>query len=152
MLTVIFPSGWASPPAKPSSPDPEPHFLRGGESAVFERRRKDHRELFPAVAAHDVDLANGFVEHAGELLQHGVSGEMPVVIVEPLEIIDVDHQKRHAAVVATHPLDLLFDPVLEVAVVVAPRELVHDHRILRLLEELDLDDGRVPQLLLDLRK
>ena len=137
---------------KPSSLDPEPHFLRGGESAVFERRRKDNRELFPTVTAHDVDVTNAFVEHAGDSFQRGVSCEMSVLIVEPLEIIDVNHQERHTSVVATHPLDLLFDPVLEVAVVVDPSKLVHKHGILRLLKELDLDDRWIPQLLLNLQK
>ena len=58
-------------------------------------RREDDRELLAAGPAHVVALAHRRPELVGELGQHLVSDGVPVDVVDPLEVVEVEHHERH---------------------------------------------------------
>ena len=58
--------------------------------------------------------------------RHVVAGLVPARVVEDLELVEVDEQQRELAVLAARALDLLLEPLVQVAVVVEAREAVGD--------------------------
>ena len=57
--------------------------------------RHDHHELLAAVAARQVDGAHIGGQPHGELAQHLVADVVAEAVVDLLEVVDVDHQRRH---------------------------------------------------------
>ncbi len=55
----------------------------------------DDRELLAARAADIVRLAYDAAELRCELCQHLVADGVPVDVVDPLEVVEVDHQECH---------------------------------------------------------
>src|SRR6185369_13346515 len=51
--------------------------------------RQDEEELLPAIAADAIDLSRLGLQELRELLEHGVAGLVPVVVVYALELVDV---------------------------------------------------------------
>ena len=103
---------------------------------------KDDGELVSAVAGRDIELgAKLRAEHSGHLPQDGVAGQVPVTIVEGLEVIKVDHQQRHRRAVPPGPGDLLLKPLVVVAVVEQARETVGDRLVLHAPVEARVLDG-----------
>ena len=75
-------------------PDP----LGGGHGAGDGRARQHDGKLFAAVTSDQVDVANLLGEDHRQLPQHHIAGRVPVTVVEPLEMIDVDqHQGEDPA-------------------------------------------------------
>ena len=60
--------------------------LAGGR----DRQRGD--ELLAAVAGHQVLAAGRLAEHDRHLAEHGVAGVVAERVVDPLEVVDVEHQ------------------------------------------------------------
>ncbi len=56
--------------------------------------RHDDDELFAAVPAREIDAADRSFDAQREIAQHVVAGIVAVGVVDRLEIIDVDHQRR----------------------------------------------------------
>ena len=84
-------------------------------------------ELLAAVARGDVDAgADVRAEDAADLSEHEVARRVPEAVVEVLEVVDVDHEQRQRQAVALGAGDLLVEALVEVAVVVEPREAVGD--------------------------
>ncbi len=71
-----------------------PKSLAQFQRAFHVRLRKDHRELLPAVARHEIADAGGIAQDAGEFLENLVPRRMAVGVVVLLEVIHVDHQQR----------------------------------------------------------
>ena len=96
--------------------------LREAERAREVARRQDDRELLAADPADDVVSANRVAQHVRDLQEELVSDAVPVDVVDPLEVVEVDHHERDRVVLHRGPHHLLAQPVVEGAVVVEARE------------------------------
>ena len=67
--------------------------------------RRDDHELLPAPPSGEVAVADRRLDPAGELPQHLVASEMPLFVVDPLEVIDVQHQDGEWLAVAVSGVD-----------------------------------------------
>ena len=67
---------------------------------VAARLRQDHRELVAADAAGDVGRAHDAAHAVGDLGEHGVAAEVADPVVDPLEVVEVEHDHRDVALVA----------------------------------------------------
>ena len=76
---------------------------------------KQHAELVAAQARRDRLIEGGrrFAQHRGDPAQHGITGRMPVPVVDVLETIEITDQQRRKVVV---PIDL-GEPLVERAAV-----------------------------------
>jgi len=101
---------------------------------------KHERELLAAVARHDIDLAHHLAEHARELRQGMVAGDVTVAVVEVLEVVGVHHEQRHVLGVALRASYFLVETKLQVAIVEHAGELIGDREVLRQLVELRVLD------------
>ena len=90
------------------------------------------------------------VAHQGpELPKHRVACEVPVGVVDLLEVVDVEEDEREGSLVAARARRLALDGLVEVALVVELREAVHRHQPVDLLVVLrfhvpaddELEDG-----------
>ena len=100
----------------------------GEEAGPFQvGLRHDHDELFAAVAGDDVGFAGAFVEQPRQLLQHLVAVEVPLLVVDPLEMIDVENRQGESRPVAVHHGELPGDGVGHAAAVVHAGQGVRPH-------------------------
>jgi hypothetical protein len=90
---------------------------------------EDDRELLAADPRGEVRRPHLALDRPRERLEHAVAGLVAVGVVEPLEVVEVDHDERERAPVAARPRDLLRELAVEVAPVGEPRERVgeRDH-------------------------
>src|SRR4029453_2198384 len=70
---------------------PHAYAIRVLHGAVDGGVRQDLHELFAAVTAEDVGRAELLLRRPRELPEHRVAGEMPALVVDALEVVDVDH-------------------------------------------------------------
>ena len=103
--------------------------------------RQRHGHLLTAVPGRLVDLARRLAQHAGDLLQDEIALEMPVRVVDVLEVVDVEHDQAHLLAVAAGALDLDGHDLLEAAVVEQARELVGHRLPLHGFVQVDVLDG-----------
>ena len=108
---------------------------------IAERRLREHdRELVAPDAARDVGRAHD-VAHAGRRVrEHAVPGEVPDLVVDRLEVVEVEDDQRQVAVVAVRAGDLARERLVEVAAVVQPGERVEVGQLPGLLEALGVLD------------
>src|SRR5215217_4619173 len=118
--------------------DPPPDALRELEGTVEIGLGQRDRHLLAAVAGGLVDLARRLAQDAGDLAQDHVALQVPVGVVDALEVVDVEHDEPHLGAVALRPLDLLGDDLLEAAVVEEAGQLVRDRLALDGLVEVDV--------------
>ena len=90
-------------------------------------------EFFAAVAADDVRLPCQVLEQLGDVPQHLVADAMPVPVVDPLEVVDVDHDAGERVVVALRAAPLGFERGEEAAAVHAAGQRVGRRQRLELL-------------------
>ena len=57
------------------------------------RLRHDHGELVAADAARDVDGANRLAQPIGCLREHPVAGQVPDLVVDRLEVVEVEDDR-----------------------------------------------------------
>ena len=113
-------------------------------------RQQDH-ELFAAVARRHVAVADLGLDATRELSQQFVAGEVTVLVVDLLEVIDVDHEARERAVVALAAREFLVQACLQIAPVAPARERIRESAanearpIDGVLEAEGGDDGEVVQ-------
>jgi len=77
-------------------------------------------------------------DHAADALRH-ILGAVPVV--ERLELVPVDHQRRHRHAVPSGSRDLLFEALVEVAVIEQADGTAGDRLVLHALVETRAFDG-----------
>jgi hypothetical protein len=84
------------------------------------------------------------VSSAGQLLERRVADQVPVRVVDALEVVEVEQQDRHRAVVAQRALHLRRQPLDERPPVEQVRERVggREHLEPRVVGERQLDDLR----------
>src|SRR5690606_14792502 len=118
--------------------------LVGDEGAQPLRRRvclpcvglgEDDHEFLAAITSEDVGLAQkAQANPRRELLENAVARQMPVGVVEPLEVVDVEEEQREGAAMAKTANHLLFQVLDEVTAVVGPRQHVRDGEAAKLLQ------------------
>ena len=64
---------------------------RGGFAAGV---GEQHHKFFTTVAEHHIDVAQAVLQCAGDGFECLVADQVAVAIVDPLEVVDVDHQYR----------------------------------------------------------
>ena len=85
----------------------------------------DDRELLAARPADVVRLADDGAELGCELGQHLVADGVPVDVVDPLEVVEIEHQQRHGRrLLGGDAHDLVAEPLVEGAVVPEPGERI----------------------------
>ena len=80
-------------------------------------RAHDHAELLAAEPADDVLRAHADAQRVGERAEQLVADTVTVHVVDPLEVVDVEHQDRHGLVRAARVLQRGEQPLVEAAVV-----------------------------------
>ncbi|XDJ49500.1 hypothetical protein ABRZ09_09590 [Castellaniella ginsengisoli] len=90
--------------------------------------RQEHHEFLAAVAGHQIGRAG---RHRGDHLRDApqalVAGDVAVVIVVALEIVDVDHQYRQRGAVADCAVPVFPQPLVERQPVGDPRQGILPH-------------------------
>ena len=98
--------------------------------------RQEHRELVAAEARHQVCFPQPARQRPGDRLERVVARLVAVRVVDPLEVVEVDHhQARHLAV-ALRARDLQVQVVLEQAAVAQAGERVVVGEVAQVLLEL----------------
>ena len=121
---------------------------------------QQHDELLAAVARHDVHRPLLPLEQGGELLEHPVAHQVPVGVVDLLEVVDVDHHAGEHRGVPGGAVHLLLQLLHQRAAVEAVGEriglrqvphllLAHD-RVLEVVGLLQRRHRRVDDLLREL--
>ena len=77
----------------------------GGDCGVVRRSHNNGCKFLAAKPADHVTLAHRRLDTFGECAQRRIPDSMAKTIVDPLEIIEVEHQHAHAAVLARPPRD-----------------------------------------------
>src|SRR6185295_13652311 len=88
-------------------------------------RQQDH-EFLAAIARGDVAAADRAADASRDLLQDFVTGEMPMPVVDALEVVDVDHEARERTALPPAAHDLLAKAGLKVAAVVPAGQNVRE--------------------------
>ena len=102
---------------------------------------QDRGELLAAVAREQLLATDAAEQPARHLAQHVVAGEVAVLVVDRLEVIDVEHQQRQRPAVARAARDLALEELEEVALVVGAGQGVHDRHLVDLFVVARLDAG-----------
>lgn len=74
----------------------------------------DDDEFIPAESRAHVETPDGLAQDPRDVADHHISDEVTKLIVDPLEIIDVEHKHADQRAVPARALHLLFEPQLEV--------------------------------------
>ena len=106
---------------------------------VAARLGQRQRELLAAVAGEHFLFAHARAHAPRQLLEHVVAGEVPVLVVDLLEVVDVEHHQRQRPLVARAARDLLLEVLDEVALVERLRQTVDDGHAVDLLVVGGLD-------------
>ena len=77
----------------------------------------DHAELLATEPADDVVRADAGAQRLGQRAQHLVADAVAVHVVDPLEVVDVEHEHRDRAVRPARDLQRVQQPLVEAAVV-----------------------------------
>ena len=108
--------------------------LRDDASGVGGGVRQDEQELLAAVAALDVRAAEHLTKQPSGAREHGISGQVAVLVVDVLEAIEVEHDHRQRR------LRPLRAPQLDRSVSIACGRLKHPVRASRMPLLADLAD------------
>ena len=117
------------------------------------QRAHDHAELLAPEAAHDVVGTNRAAQRVGESLQQLVAHAVAVHVVDPLEVVDVEHEDGGRKMRAARFLQRVAQPLVEATVVEEPGERVGLRLVLEPRADLrvvDRERGRVREALREL--
>ena len=102
----------------PDNPSCSP--MGGGRVRVGQ----DDRELVAAIARRDVAFPQGRTDLLGSPGQQPIAKEVAKPVVDQLEVVEVDHQDRQRRARALRTEQLFAQPLVQVAMVEVPGELV----------------------------
>src|SRR5439155_211211 len=97
---------------------------RGADGDLLVRPVDDHRELLAAVPRGQVALPAALRDGPGGGPQYLVADEVTVVVVEPLEVIEVDHDEREAGTARRRPVERRRERRVEPSAVCQPGQPV----------------------------
>ena len=109
------------------------------DGALAGRLGKDEHELFAAIAREAILAADAALHEGRDLAQDVVTGEMPEVVVDPLETVDVHEHQGESATVPGTAGHLPFEELEQVTLVVDLGEPIDDGEPVDLLVILRLD-------------
>ncbi|MNY28697.1 hypothetical protein D3C86_1626870 [compost metagenome] len=66
---------------------------------------EQYEKLFAAVTKHHVDVAQLAFQGGGNVYQALVADAVAVVVVDPLEVVEIEHQQRERLLVAARQID-----------------------------------------------
>ena len=89
--------------------------------------RHQQQEFLSAITEGEILFTNGLPKCCANRAQHRIAGVMPMIIVEPLEMIDVDHRATDRRGVLAKRRDLFVEHDLEAASIGEARQGI-DHR------------------------
>src|SRR5262249_27297801 len=95
----------------------------------------DEGELLSAVAADEIAFADRTQEPAADLLDHLVADQMPVHVVDLLEVVDVDHDRGQWAVARAGCREAEAGKLEETPPVVRPGQRVGPRQVPNLVEQ-----------------
>ncbi len=76
------------------------HRPFGSANRLGERRfRDDHRELFAAVTHDQIAIAHRGGQNIARMTQEPIARVVAVVLIDPLEVIEIDKQQRQRLVI-----------------------------------------------------
>ena len=64
------------------------------------RAGEQHDELLAADAVDEVERPQRLSHRVGDVLEHGVAGRVAVLVVDPLEVVEVGHEQPERRVLA----------------------------------------------------
>src|SRR5439155_21894125 len=117
--------------------EPRRYLLRLGHPGRQIRVRIRDREHSPAVARDPVILPDRRAYALGKALEHLVAGQMAMVIVNALEMIEVCDQHSERPTIPARAFDFESQLIGEVTAIVRSHERVGDREQLDLSGELD---------------
>ena len=124
-------------------------MLRQRRRLLLARVGEEDDELLAAHAEERVELADPLLDDGHHALQNVVAHCVAVLVVDPLEVIDVDQQERRRRLRATEALDGVGEPRFHVTAVVGAGERIDDRLphelLLQLADDADeqvADHGR----------
>src|SRR5262249_24268988 len=110
--------------------------LPGGIMPSFGQHH--HKFLAPVARKHLV-LAHLAPHAPGQLLEHMVTGQVAMLVVDALEMVDVEHDQRKRTPVATAPGQLAVQVLHEIALVISLGQTIDDGHSVDLFEVSLLD-------------
>jgi hypothetical protein len=81
-------------------------------------------ELVATKAGAGIAEAHFIIDALRNFAQHGIAGEVSVLVIDALEVIDIDHQARNGLMIALRPCQLLAQPGVQIAAIVETGEKV----------------------------
>ena len=102
MLTVTTPGGWMPSCGSASASTARADALEGDAGARLGLLGQEHQELFAAVAVDLVAAPQALGDRAGHGAEGLVAGEVAVMVVVALEVIDVAERGGVGVAVARH--------------------------------------------------
>lgn len=84
----------------------------------------NHHELLAAETRHKINIAHLLLQHSGQTLQHLVSKEMAVAVVDAPESVDVDDQQGKELAETAGTLDFFNQALIQRTPVVQPGQCV----------------------------
>jgi len=85
----------------------------------------DH-ELVTRIPSEELLAPNPLADQGREFAQHQITGQVPVAVVDRLEVVHVEEQQRERSLVALSTRDLAVRELLEITPIVDLRQTVKD--------------------------
>ena len=83
-------------------------------------------ELLASITSDKVLGTRRFPDHGGHFLQDSIAGDMTVVIIDALEMVDINHEDRHSESKRRIPLGEWSDLIDEIGSVVKSGQAISD--------------------------
>ena len=87
-------------------------------------RRDDDRELLATCPADVITLADGGAQLDGELGEYLIANSVAVDVIDPLEVVEVEHEERDGAALGRRSDNLSSEPLVECAVIPETRQRI----------------------------
>ncbi|MNN03662.1 hypothetical protein D3C81_1163590 [compost metagenome] len=78
-----------------------PEALQGCHRTVTIGVWQQQQKLLPPIAAKTVAVAQALLQLTHAMAQHLVTGQVPIQVIDTLEMVEVDHRHGQAAAFAT---------------------------------------------------
>ncbi len=111
------------------------------DGSTERRLGQNDRKLFTAVPSKHFVATNASLDDTRHFLEHVITGEMAVYVVDAFEVVDVEHQNTQLAFVPSAANEFSFESFVQVALVVDLRETIDDGHAINFFVILRFDVG-----------